>query len=432
MTHSNGRAVRYSIVGVNAADIASVGGLDIRDLPNVGVVFAVLTEEQALQLQLRGATVSPVRQVEAPVMPPAPVEAAPIFTMQEIVELLVPEEVRKVTEPPLYGEGFNLAIIDSGIRETHEQIAGKVVHSKNFTADLMEDGFDHGTGVASMALAIAPKCSLLNLKVLNSKGEGTDEETVAAIDYAISLKATDPNIAPHAMNLSLGTPDTGDPNEPLRVAARAALGEGIWVFAAAGNSGPYPQTIMSPAAERYVHSAGAARYLPDQKSFAICEWSSRGPTKEGVIKPDGVYFGENMVVASSRGDTAYIGKSGTSFAQPLGAAMGILYLEGVAKQAKYIETTTSLPADLITQYFARYVSPQVVMDEMLPRVCIKPTGLPVKDNTYGYGLPFGPAFMRLVSGAGGAAGVVDMSGFLSLIMTIPLMGMLLKTMSRRN
>ena len=57
----------------------------------------------------------------------------------------------------------------------------------------MEDGFDHGTGVASIAVAIAPQCGMVNLKVIDNSGNGDEESVVMGIDEAISLWDTNPD-----------------------------------------------------------------------------------------------------------------------------------------------------------------------------------------------------------------------------------------------
>ena len=44
------------------------------------------------------------------------------------------DQFRSLTTPELFGNGFNIAIIDTGIRESHELINGRVVYSKNFTS----------------------------------------------------------------------------------------------------------------------------------------------------------------------------------------------------------------------------------------------------------------------------------------------------------
>ena len=62
---------------------------------------------------------------------------------------------------------------------------------------------------------------------------------------------------------------------------------GILVVTAAGNSGPKPETIGSPANNPHTLTAGAA--LNPKK---LSDFSSRGPTEEGDVKPDIVAPGE--------------------------------------------------------------------------------------------------------------------------------------------
>jgi serine protease AprX len=317
-------------------------------------------------------------------MPPTPVVGAPTYSPELLVWAAGYEELRALTRPPLYGEGFNLAIVDTGIRETHEKVNGRVVYSKNFTSAPMRDGFDHGTGVASIALAVVPLCNILNLKVLDDEGNGTEEEVVLAIDDAVSLHDTQPEIAPSVINLSLGAPDDGNPDNAMRVACRAAIARGIWVVASAGNEGPEPGTILCPACERYVGAVGSAKYEP----FVVSKFSSRGPTKEGLIKPDALFFGEDLVMTSSNSDTATVAKSGTSFSVPFASGSAILYHEAMYRHAV---ATQRIKGIVFPPGEERLISVEEAMDVYLPGICIKPQGTPPgKDYDYGYGLPFGP------------------------------------------
>ena len=124
----------------------------------------------------------------------------------------------------LTGSGIGIAIIDSGV-SAHFDLARdkgnpkdqRIVYQENFvpgettTADLL----GHGTHVAGIAggtgrfskkdeyRGIAPGVNLINLRVLNRNGEGTDSAVIAAINRAIALKTTY-NI--RVINLSLGRP----------------------------------------------------------------------------------------------------------------------------------------------------------------------------------------------------------------------------------
>jgi len=411
--------MRYSVTGATTQQVRDGGGLDIKET-RTGVVFATLTPEQATRLEQLGARARPLGDVKAAVMPPAPVMAAPTFDPEYLVWAAGLDDARQITDPPLFGKGFNVAVIDTGIRDTHEKIAGRVVYKKNFTASPMRDGFNHGTGVASIILAVAPQVNILDFKVLGDGGSGTEEEVVLAIDEALTLHDQKSEFAPHVLNLSLGSPDDGDPDNPVRVACRAAIDKGIWIFAAAGNFGPDPLTIMTPACERYVAAVGSAKYQP----FTVSDFSSRGPTKEGFIKPDGLFFGEDIVMASSESDRATVAKSGTSFAAPFASGIAALYQEGVLAYGgvRYPEG----PPPGIYPEITDLVAIEQVIDRYLAGLTVKPQGAAAgKDNAYGYGLPFGPL---LASGlaARPASGITEMAPALAAVMGMAMLGMMIR------
>ncbi len=172
---------RYSIIGATAEQVRGAGGTDIKET-RMGIIFATLTLQQAEALRRMGFTVSEVSQVKTAVMPPTPVAGAPTYSPEQLVWVAGLENLRAAIRPPPYGEGLNLALIDSGIRETHERVRGRVVYGKNYTTDPMRDGFGHGTGVASIAVAAAPLCGILNLKVLDP-AMGSGHFLVESTDY---------------------------------------------------------------------------------------------------------------------------------------------------------------------------------------------------------------------------------------------------------
>ncbi len=425
--------MRYAIMGGTTQQVKDAGGVDIKETHRTGIVFATLTGEQVARLRSQGCTVSKVGEVKATVTPPivappTPVAAAPTYSPEQLVWGVGLEDLRNSISPPLYGEGVNLAIIDTGILETHTKINGRVIYSKNYTSDPMRDGLNHGTGVCSIALAVAPLSNILNMKVLNDKGEGTEEAVALAIDDCISLFDTNPEIAPSVINLSLGSPDEANPSNPLRVACRAAIDNGIWVLASAGNGG-VPYSITCPACERYVLAVGSCSYEP----FKVSEFSSRGPSLENLVKPDGIFPGENIIVASSESDTATIAKSGTSFSTPFASGLVVGYHESIIRfggEARYggvMEYPAGIPAGIYTGA-PRIVSPQEMLDLYLPKACIKPEGVVAgKDNDYGYGLPFGPLIVQAIT----AVPVMDISTILATvapIMAIGLVGMVMVPM----
>ncbi len=419
--------VRYAIISNELtilqlqSEVQRCGGKNLKVASASKQVFCDLNDEGVAKLRAIGCIVSAIGGVKAVVMapiisPPTPIAAIPTYTPSELGWVIGLEELRTITDPPLYGEGINIAIIGTGIRETHQKINGRVIYRKNFTTDTMRDGFDHDTGVCDLIVSMAPLCSILNMKVLNDKGEGTEEDVAIAIDDCISMYDTSPNIAPTVINLSLGGPDDANPNNPLRVACRAAIEKGIFVLASVGNSGPASYTVTCPACEQYVFAVGSARYLPEESSFVVSDWSSRGPTFEGLIKPDVILFGENIVMASSKSDTAVIAKSGTSFAAPFGSAMIVLYQEGAARQAIMKQAILGVPAAEIY-----YVPVNRMIDYYLPLISLKPAGIPLgKDTDYGCGLPYGPLTLKILT----AAPALDISTIMGTLAPILAIGML--------
>src|SRR5205814_8434833 len=109
---------------------------------------------------------------------------------------------------------------------------------------------------------LAPGVSLVDLRVLDQNGQGTDSNVILAIETAIYLKNVF-NI--HVINLSLGRPVYESYMlDPLCQAVEAAWKAGIAVVVAAGNEGRDNSfgeqgygTINAPANDPYVISVGA-------------------------------------------------------------------------------------------------------------------------------------------------------------------------------
>lgn len=415
---------RYSVVGATRQQLESIGAIDIVEVRNIGVIFASLNSEQAESLTRSGRKIVEVANVKAAVVTtPTPVATTvEEKTTDQVLELLGMDAIRNLTVPPLYGEGFTVAVIGSGILETHNSIKGGVVYSKNFTSSPMEDGFNHDTGVASIIRAVAPKCGIANIKVLDDEGKGTEESVVLGIDEVLSLYGTKPDISLAAINLSLGSPDDGNIDNPVRVACRAAIERGIFVLAAAGNDGPDPETILCPACEHYVIAMGSARLIDD--TFELSQFSSRGPTKEGLVKPDAIMIGEGVRMASSVDNSATIVKSGTSFSTPFMSGIMPLFYEGMSK---LVSMPGGYPAGIEPTYKG-VVTPSVALDYFFPKITIKPANLPPgKDCDYGYGVPFGPLAAQALSSAVSGLAI---SGIITPILTIFMVGLMTMMMRR--
>jgi subtilisin family serine protease len=129
----------------------------------------------------------------------------------------------------------------------------------------------------------------------------------------------DPAMAPHIVNNSWGCPpEEGcvDP-EPIRTASEVLRAAGILMVVSAGNEGPDCNTVWIPASEDSVLAVGASNENQDIVSF-----SSRGPTDDGLVKPDVAAPGVN-VISSIPGDS-YSYAGGTSMAGPHVAGLVVL------------------------------------------------------------------------------------------------------------
>ncbi len=413
--------MRYAIVSKGLTisqlqdEVKRHGGRNIKVASISKQVFCDLDDAGLVSLKAIGCIVTRVGGVKATIMPPivtppAPVVSeAPVYTPAEVSQAAGMEALKGADPEGLYGREMKAAVLGSGIRETHQELAGRVIYRKNYTSAPMEDTLDHDTGVASIITAVAPLCRILNMKVLDDKGMGTEEDVAIAIDDCISLWDTHPDIAPITLNLSLGAPDDGNPYNPLRVASRAAIEKGLWVIAAAGNDGPGAGTIMTPACEKYVFACGSLT-----ADGIISSFSARGPTKEGLIKPDVAIFGENILVASSKSDTATTAKTGTSFSTPFCSGTTMICHEGMFRQMGGL-----IPVDQM-------------IDEFLAGICIKPEGVPLgASNDYGCGLPFG----TLIAEALGyrirpAVDISTMLTSLTPILGLAMLGMVIVPMAK--
>ena len=414
---------RYAVIskGLSVSEITRevkrVGGLNIREAPLTEQVFCDLDDEAAARLdEIPGLTVKKVKtvsakytdakQVRIPVygQAEAPTELQPTYSTLYGSQAARFYELRDMFTPPVTGAGATCAILDSGVRKTHRGLRGKIIREINLSnSPIIEDVFDHGTGVAYIMCGgrhalgedsgLAPGAKVISIKVLNDNGEGSEENVVLGLEevikqvreaYDAGVGLTDPmNI--HAVSLSFGAPDDGDPDNPIRVACRKVVhchepysGYTMIVAAAAGNEGPGPGTIMLPACDPEVLAVGAMTFYP----FDVAVSSSRGPTKEGLIKPDVVFFGIDINVASAKSDDAYVVKSGTSFSTPFMVGGGFCGWE-MFRRYYGLEATIS----------------RQEWNDWIKRITIKPEGAPSeKDNTYGYGFPWGGEMIRETTG----------------------------------
>jgi serine protease AprX len=379
--------MRYTIIskGLSLKELEDkakkAGARNIVRTKLIGQIFCDLTEEQADNLAMvSGLAVKQIKEYSADQVETA---LPPVETFSDVFYLL-----RSYFYPPLTGTGLTVAVLDSGVRKSHNSLKSKVVYEANYTESLSaEDVFGHGTQVAFVIAGgahfigekagVSPGASILNIKVIGDEGIGSDESIILGIDEVCDLAEaarrqglwpTD-EMYPNVINLSLGGEDDGDEDNPVRVACReASKVYGLDVIAAAGNTGPKMTSVMLPACDPEVIAVGAVETTDE---LVVWEKSSRGPTVQGETKPDFVIWGTNLEMASEKSDEDYVTKSGTSFAAPmLSGLTGLLWESG---RRAYGEG-----------WLYRWTDAK----EFAPYFSTKPQSAPVnKDNAYGYGLP---------------------------------------------
>src|SRR5439155_11214478 len=199
------------------------------------------------------------------------------------------------------GTGVTVAVLDTGVDDTHPDLAGKVVGSSDFTdSGTTTDGHGHGTHCASIIVGsgaasggryrgVAPGAKLMVGKVLADDGSGLDSWVMAGMDWAARSGA-------RIVSMSLGG-DATDGTDPLSAEIDALTAEtGTLFVVAAGNSGA-PVTIGSPGTASTALTVGAV-----DKQNRMADFSSRGPRLgDGAAKPEIVAPGVGIVAARAAG-----------------------------------------------------------------------------------------------------------------------------------
>ncbi len=230
------------------------------------------------------------------------------------------------------GDGVLVAVLDTGVDDTHPDLIDTVVVSENFTVDANADEVGHGTHVASIIAGsgaasdglyrgVAPGVQLLSGKVCESFG-CPESSMIAGMQWAAAEEGA------QVVNLSISGMDTPgmDPLEEAVDTLTAQFGT-LFVIAAGNDGGFLPDgTAGSVAAALTV---GAV-----DREDQLAPFSSRGLTVDGALKPDLTAPGVDIVAARAAGTELgllvgddYVTLSGTSMATPHAAGAAALILQ---------------------------------------------------------------------------------------------------------
>ena len=169
---------------------------------------------------------------------------------------IVPEGIKRIEATPgtlnYTGSGVGVAIVDTGLDSSTGDL--KVSKSLFSAYRVTKDDNGHGTHVGGIVAAlnnsigvvgVAPEATLYSVKVLNSKGYGTDSSIIAGLDWvAANAKLVTPNIK--VVNMSLGRLASSN-DQLMHNAITKLFNLGIAVVVAAGNDANYEVKSMVPA-----------------------------------------------------------------------------------------------------------------------------------------------------------------------------------------
>ena len=138
------------------------------------------------------------------------------------------------------GQGVHIYIVDTGIRSSHSEFAGRTGAGRNFVSSGFlfgstdpantDDCNGHGTHVAGTAagsqFGVAKGATVYPVRVLGCDGSGSNSGVIAGVDWVAANHQ-----APAVANMSLG----GGASAALDEAVRGAISAGVTFVVAAGN-----------------------------------------------------------------------------------------------------------------------------------------------------------------------------------------------------
>lgn len=212
------------------------------------------------------------------------------------------------------GDNITVAVMDSGVDDTHSVFDGVDVEKHNFTDATGSDAVGHGTGCAGLIAQIAPGVDIISLRIFGNKGSTGWGPIKEAYEWLYD-NADEIDI----VNMSWGA---SGKSRIIDEHHNKLVNEGIIDSVAAGNTA---SKGGSPATAREAFSVGAVAIEGE-----VTRFSSYNPEWEN---PDVSALGKNIKLPRADGtsmgsviDADWVKASGTSFSAPISAGFMARYV----------------------------------------------------------------------------------------------------------
>ena len=242
-----------------------------------------------------------------------------------------------------YGQGVRVLYLDTGYELGHNAydslnliaqydfINGDENTANETDQEITDNQDDHGTICLSVMAGYAPgnligpafksEYLLAKTEIMAEEIQQEEDNYVAALEWGESLGA---DIACASLGyLDWYSYEDLDGNSAITtIAVDIASNLGVLCINSAGNEGDDPwYYIIAPADADSVISVGAVN-----RDGTIANFSSRGPTYDGRIKPEVCALGVSAYCVRSNTEDIYRTASGTSFSAPLAAGAAAVIL----------------------------------------------------------------------------------------------------------
>jgi serine protease AprX len=302
------RFVDVVVTGVDAssagAAVQAAGGSVTSELPLVDGVAARLPEGASLPSGFRVTADRPVSFASAGL--PAD---APASTVRETLGLR-PDGSE--------GKGVTVAVVDTGVADVAD-LRGRVVGRVDVTETGGGDGYGHGTFLAGMIAGsgegsggayrgVAPGANIFDVKVAGPDGSTSLAVVLEGLQVVADRGRA---LGVRVVNLSLSS---GSPVpyqvDPLNQALRALWHRGVTVVVSSGNDGPGAGSVSTPGNDPLLLTVGGVDEggTAERADDTVAAFSGRGPTNQGISKPEIVAPGAAVIGLRSPGsviDTNY-------------------------------------------------------------------------------------------------------------------------------